>query len=44
MKLLNKYFSFKNDRHKITKIASGFAHSGCVIKVKKIFIWEIIKI
>ena len=36
---LDKYFTFKNDKHKITKIATGLAHSGCVINDKKIFIW-----
>ena len=36
---LEKYFDFKNDQQKITKIAAGFAHSGCVVDDLFIFIW-----
>ena len=36
---LENSYNFKNDVEKITKIAAGFAHSGCVINDKYIFIW-----
>ena len=36
---LEKNYNFKSDIEKITKIAAGFAHSGCVINDKFIFIW-----
>ena len=36
---LDKYFDFQSDKQKITKIAAGFAHSGCVIDDQFIFIW-----
>ena len=34
---LEKYYDYNNQ--KITKIAAGFAHSGCVINNKEILIW-----
>ena len=36
---LEKFFNFNGNKDKITKIAAGFAHSGCVINDKMIYIW-----
>ena len=36
---LENIFNFKPDQEKIIKISAGFAHSGCVIDNKTIFIW-----
>ena len=36
---LEQNFNFNGNIEKITKIAAGFAHSGCVINDKIIFIW-----
>ena len=36
---LERYFDFRTEEKKITKIAAGFAHSGCVINDKEIYIW-----
>ena len=36
---LEKNFKFNGDTDKITRIAAGFAHSGCIINDKVIYIW-----